>query len=76
MEMCVLFFFPPLYNGTNAIVLDSPLCISLPINARAVAPGFPQAIRRVHVMPVKAQRQERVDAVESVGSVQLPPAAG
>lgn len=42
--------------------------ISSPINAQAVAPGFPQATRSVG--------QERVDAVESVGSVQQPPAAG
>lgn len=52
-----------------------PLFFPLPINTRAVSPHFPQATRRVHIMPVEAV-QERVDAVESVGSVQLPPAAG
>lgn len=49
----------------------SPGC--LPVDARAVPPGFPQAAGGVYVVPV---RQERVDAVESVGSVQMPPAAG
>lgn len=52
------------------------ISISLPINARAVPPGFPQATRGVYVVSITAVGQERVDAVESVGSVQMPPAAG
>ena len=47
--------------------------MSLPVHARAVAPGFPQAAGRVHIVSVA---QQRVDAVESVGPVQVPPAAG
>lgn len=50
--------------------------VLLPINARTVAPGFPQAIGRVHVVGIDVVGEERVEAVESVGPVQLPPAAG
>lgn len=50
--------------------------MSSPINAQAVPPGFPQATRRVYIVSIGAVEQERVDAVESVGSVQQPPAAG
>lgn len=45
---------------------------ALPINARAVAPGFPQA--GVCVVSGGAAGQQRVDAVESVGPVQVPAA--
>lgn len=42
---------------------------ALPINARAVAPGFPQARAGVCVVSGGAAGQQRVDAVESVGPV-------
>lgn len=48
---------------------------SLPINARAVPPGFPQAAWGVQVESIRDEGQERVDAVESVGPVQVPPPA-
>lgn len=47
---------------------------ALPINARAVAPGFPQARAGVCVVSGGAAGQQRVDAVESVGPVQVPAA--
>lgn len=52
------------------------LHIPLPINARTVPPGFPQAARGVHIVSIAAVGQERVDAMEGIGSVQMPPAAG
>lgn len=48
---------------------------SLPIDAGAVPPGFPQATRGVYVVSIAAVGHERVDAVESVSPVQMPPAA-
>lgn len=54
----------------------SSLLIFLPINARAVPPGFPQATGRVYIVSIAAVGQQRVEAVESVGPVQMPPAAG
>ena len=54
----------------------APLLIFLPINARAVPPGFPQATGRVYIVSIAAVGQQRVEAVESVGPVQMPPAAG
>lgn len=47
---------------------------ALPINARAVAPGFPKARAGVCVVSGGAAGQQRVDAVESVGPVQVPAA--
>lgn len=49
---------------------------SLPINARAIPPGFPQAARGVQVVHMRGAGQERIDAVKGVGPVQVPPAAG
>lgn len=49
---------------------------SLPINARAVPPGFPQAARGVQVVNMRGAGQERIDAVKGVGPAQVPPAAG
>lgn len=52
------------------------LQVSLPVDTRAVPPGLPQAAGGVHIVAIAAVGQERVDAVESVGPVQMPPAAG
>lgn len=58
------------------VVLDD----LLPVDARAVAPGFPHAARGVSMMMMmmapEAVGQQRVEAVEGVGPVQVPPAAG
>lgn len=51
-------------------------CESLPINARAVPPGFPQAAWGVQVAYIRGVGQERIDAVKGVCPVQVPPAAG
>lgn len=48
----------------------------LPINARAVAPGFPETTAGVCVLSTTAAIGQQVDAVESVGPVQVLPAAG
>lgn len=62
-------------NRGAACVRPHPTPRSSPVDARAVAPGLPQAAGGVQLVPDGDVGQEGVDAVEGVGPVQVPPPA-